>query len=138
VGRQVQDQRGLTVVEAVIAICIMSILISIVVPKYQRLAREAREAALKTGLMNIRTSIALFKMLNNRYPKDFAEMTEKNIMLPARLGNDPFTGSFFSRKYLMLQVHDGQGRYLDSFGNPFVYDGRQGVVKSTTRDYESW
>lgn len=132
------NQRGLTIVESLIALCAIAVLISIVVPKYQRLTNDAREAALKTGLMNIRTSIELFKILNRRCPKDLAEMTDKNIMLPARSGKEPYAGSFFKQKYLMMQVLDAHGNYLDAFGSPYLYNAEQGTVRSTTPGYGSW
>jgi type II secretory pathway pseudopilin PulG len=138
VGSCSGHQKGLTIVETLITLCLIGALIGVVVPKYQRMAREAQESALKAGLTNIRLSIKLFKMLNGRNPRDLGELTERDWMLPARIGADPYTGSIFKQKYLITQARDAKGNILDAFGNPFSYDAAGGEVKSTTRGYETW
>lgn len=137
-GSRFRHQKGLTALEAIVTLCLISILIGVVIPRYQRAAMEARETALKTGLTNIRTSIKLFKMLNGRNPGSLHELLEKEVMLPARVGADPYTGSVFKSKYLMAQVRDGNGNCIDAFGNPFSYDLERGEVRSTTKGYETW
>ena len=67
-GTWFKEAKGLTIIDTLITLCLIGILIGVVIPRYQRLAREARETAVKTELMNIRTSIRLFNMLNNRNP----------------------------------------------------------------------
>lgn len=130
--------KGFTIIDALITLCLIGILIGVVIPKYQRLAREAQEVALKTGLANIRMSIKLFKMLNNRNPESLKELTEKKVMLPARIGTDRYSGSFFDQNYLMSQAVDSKGNIVDAFGNPFAYDPLRGEVKATTKGCEDW
>jgi type II secretory pathway pseudopilin PulG len=137
VSRQ-RDQKGFTIIDALITLCLIGILIGVVIPKYQQVAHEAQEVALKTGLANIRTSIKLFKMLNNRNPESLKELMEKKVMLPARTGTDRYTGSFFDKKYLMAYAVDPKGNIVDAFGNPFAYDLVRGEVKATTKGYEDW
>lgn len=137
-GSRLSCQRGLTILDTIITLCLIGILIGIVIPKYQLVAHEAQESALKMGLSNIRMSIKLFRMLNNRNPNSLHELIERNVMLPARTGADPYTGSIFKQKYLMQQAMDAKGNILDSFGNPFIYDEMQGEVRSTTKGYETW
>jgi competence protein ComGC len=131
-------QRGFTTVDAIITLCLIGILIGVVIPKYHKVAHEAQEAALKTGLANIRSSIRLFNILNRRNPKNLNELIERNVMLPARIGNNPFTGSVFDQKYLMQQAVDEQGNILDAFGNPYAYDPGRGEVRSITKGHENW
>ena len=57
-----RKQQGLTIVDALITLCLIGIMIGIVIPKYQRLAKEAQESAVKAELHNIRTSINLFRI----------------------------------------------------------------------------
>jgi len=130
--------RGLTIIDAIITLCLIGILLGIVIPKYRQVARSAQEVALKTGLSNIRTSITLFNMLNKRNPKTLRELVETDVMLPSRIGKDPYTGSIFKQKYLTQQSMDASGNIIDSFGNPFAYDALQGDVKTTTKGYEAW
>ncbi len=131
-------QKGLTIVEALIALGLIGILIGVVIPKYRELARKAQEVALKTALTNIRTSISLYKMLNKKNPQSLRELIEKDVMLPARIGKDPYSGSIFKQKYLTQQSLDAKGNIVDPFGEPFTYDPIQGKVRTTTKRYETW
>jgi Tfp pilus assembly protein PilE len=133
-----RNQKGVTVVEAVIALCVIGLLTGGVITKYQRVLQQARESAVKAELANIRTSIALFKLLNNRNPKSLAELIEKNVMLPARIGSDQYSGSFFKQKYLTVNVVDEKGNILDAYGNYFCYDPVRGEVRSSTKGCDIW
>jgi competence protein ComGC len=132
-----KNAKGLTIIDAVITLCLIGILIGVVIPKYQRVAREAREAALRTELSNIRISIRLFTMLNGRHPASLGEMIEKKVMLPARIGGG-YTGSIFKESYLMKNAVDAEGNKVDAYGNPFLYDPQRGEVRSSTKGYENW
>lgn len=138
-GTCFRGDRGLTVIDALISLCLIGILIGVVLPKYQQAAREAQEAALKMGLTNIRTSIRLFRMLNERNPRSLKELIEMDVLLPARSGRDPASGPLFlDEKYLIRQAQDAEGHLLDAFGNRYVYNPVRGEVKSATKGYESW
>lgn len=132
------DQKGFAIIDALITLCLIGILIGVVIPKYQRVAQEAQEIAVKAELTNIRTSIGLFRMLNNRNPESLRELIEKKVMLPARTGADRYSGSFFDRNYLMSHAVDSQGNIVDAFGNPFAYDPARGEVKASTKGCEDW
>jgi competence protein ComGC len=132
------DHKGFTIIDALITLCFIGILIGVVIPKYQRVAREAQEVAVKTGLVNIRMSVRLFKVLNNRNPESLKELTEKRVILPARIGTDRYSGSFFDQNYLMSHAVDSKGNIVDAFGNPFAYDPARGEVKATTKGCENW
>jgi competence protein ComGC len=132
------NRKGLTIIDAVISLCLIGVLFLVVVPRYQRVAREAQEAALKAELRNIRTTIRVFKILNRRNPGSIRELVEKKVVMPARVGADPYTGSIFSDNYLMPNAVDKKGNVLDAFGNTYTYDSLNGIVRSTTQGYEDW
>jgi competence protein ComGC len=139
VGTWFKDAKGLTIIDALISFCLIGILVGVFMPHYLRLAHDARETALKMELANIRRSIGLFRMLNERNPGSLAELIEKDVLLPARIGKNPYTGPiFFNEKYLVAQAQDAQGRLVDAFGNLYRYDPVHGRVKATTKGYESW
>jgi type II secretory pathway pseudopilin PulG len=138
-GTRNKDAKGFTIVDAVISLCLIGILIGVVIPRYERVARKAQEVALKTALVNIRTSIKLFKILNGRNPQNLKEMIEKEVMLPARIGSDKYTGAiFFKESYLIEYAVDKEGNIIDAFGNPFIYDAPKGEVRTITKGYETW
>ena len=136
-GTGFKDAKGLTIVDAVITLCLIGILIGVVIPRYYRMARETQEAALRTELANIRMSIRLFNMLNGRNPESLKEMIEKKVILPARIGTG-YSGSIFKESYLMKNAVDAEGNKVDAYGNPFYYDPQRGDVRSSTKGYESW
>jgi type II secretory pathway pseudopilin PulG len=139
VGIRFTDAKGLTIIDALVSFCLIGILIGVVIPKYQRVAREAQEAALKMGLANIRTSIRLFRVLNERNPRSIKELMENDVLLPARIGPDPASGPIFlDEKYLMKHALDAEGYLVDAFGNRYAYDPVRGEVKASTKGYESW
>jgi len=139
VGTGFKGAKGLTIIDALISLCLIGILIGVVIPKYQRVAREAQEAALKMGLTNIRTSIRLFRMLNERNPRNLKELVENEVLFPARSGKEPYAGPiFFDEKYLVKQAQDAEGHPVDAFGNRYAYDPVRGEVKASTKGYESW
>ena len=137
-GSLFRDQEGLTVLDALITLCFIGILIGVVVPKFQQVAKEAQETAVKAELANIRRGIILFKILNDRNPRNLHELMQKDVMLPARIGPDPYSDSFFKRKYLMTNSIDAQGNLVDAFGNFFYYDPVRGEGKSSTKGCETW
>ena len=139
VGSHARRQKGLTILDTVITLCLIGLLTGVVIPKYQQVARAAQESALKAELSNIRTSIRLFKMLNGRNPDSLKEMMEKKVLLPGRLGSAPsYSGSIFEERYLLKNALDHEGNKLDAFGNPFLYDRDRGEVKSSTKEFENW
>jgi competence protein ComGC len=133
-----RGQKGLTILDAVITLCLIGILIGVVIPKYRRVAEEAQESALKSELSNIRTSIRLFQILNKRNPTSLRELIEEKVMLPARTGGNKYTESIFLDRYLMKNTVDAAGNKLDAFGNPFTYDSVRGEVRSSTKGHETW
>ena len=138
-GTRFTDVNGLTVIDALVSLCLIGILIGVVIPQYQRVAREAQEAALKMGLTNIRTSIRLFRMLNERNPRSLKELIEDDVLFPARSGKKPDSGSIFlDEKYLVKQAQDAEGHLVDAFGNRYAYDPVRGEVRTSTKGYESW
>lgn len=137
-GTCFKDDQGFTVLDTVITLCLIGILIGVVIPKYQHVAREAQKTALKAELSNIRTSIRFFKMLNNRNPDSLRELMEKKVMLPGRIGGDPYSGSFFEQTYLLKNAVDSDGNKVDSFGNVFLYDRDKGEVRASTKGFEDW
>ena len=137
-GTGFKDAKGLTIIDAVITLCAIGILIGVVIPKYQRVAHEVQEAALKTELANIRMSIRLFRIVNNRNPVSLNEMIEKKAMLPGRIGADKYTRSFYKESYLMKNAVDAGNNKLDAFGNLFIYDPYKGEVRASTKGYEDW
>src|SRR3989338_1471240 len=112
----IMNEKGLGILDTLFVCILVSILIGTVIPYYQRLEREAKEAALQTGLVNIRKGIELYQALQGSFPRDLRNLVKKRYVIAAR--ND----SFFSGEYLTAQATDAQGNLIDPFGVPYIYN----------------
>jgi type II secretory pathway pseudopilin PulG len=125
-------EKGLGIIDTLIVLVLISILIGVVIPKYQRMADEARETALKMGLQNIRMAIRVYHMVNQGYPADLKDLVNKRFILPVR------EDTIFSQEYLRTLAMDADGYPLDPYGNRYRYDSISGHVASITEGYENW
>jgi len=138
VKRRSRAAAGFTALDALITLSLIAVLFGVVVPRYQRVAQEARETAIQAELANIRTSIRLFRMIQGMNPHDLRELMEREVLLPARVGRARGEEALFKKTYLMPHAVDDRGNVLDAFGNPFSYDRENGTVRSGTAGYEDW
>lgn len=56
----IRNQKGFTLIELVIIIVILGILAAVAIPRYQDMSAQAREAAARGSLGNIRSGITIF------------------------------------------------------------------------------
>ena len=127
-----KNEKGLGILDTLFVCILVSILIGTVIPYYQKLEREAREVALRTGLANIRKGIELHYTLQGRFPSNLKSLLNKRYIVAAR------SDTFFSGEYLRAQAVDKEGNLLDPFGNHYKYNEKNGNVHSESRGYESW
>ncbi len=126
-----KGRRGYGIVESLIALIIISILIVVVMAKYEDIAWETKKTALQTELNNLRQSIMLFKVTKGRYPKSLNELTSENIVMPYR-------DTLITAKYLEPYSVDEKMNILDPFDKPFAYDPASGRVWSRKKGFENW
>lgn len=126
------DNHGRTTYEALIVMMLGGILLIVAINTFLGSVRLAKEAALRAELGNIRTSVSLYVFLNTHFPESLREMVEKRYVLPYQ------EEGFIKRSYLETASVDKGGNPLDPFGNPYVYDGKGGGVRSSTKGYEAW
>lgn len=131
-SRFIVNQRGQGILDTLLVCILVGILIGTVIPYYQRLAQEAREAALQMGLVNIRKGVELYQVIQGHYPPDLKSLVHVQFIIPAR------EDTFFSGEYLRHRATDRAGNLLDPFGNRYQYDPSKGTVVSGTKGYESW
>ncbi len=131
-GQRLVGRRGFTVLDTLLVCILISGLTVAFMDYYQRAIREARETALKTGLENIRLSMALFSSVNGRFPDDLRELLSTRFIVPTR------EGTIFTDQYLMGQAIDAEGYPTDPFDTRYRYDRAAGTVRSGTEGYERW
>lgn len=114
----------------------------------QRIDRQAREAALKWELRNLRSAVALFSFFNSRVPRSLHEVLERGFIEPFRrdvkLGMvrvEPLQlrmKNFISTDLIQEMGIDDEGNILDPFGNKYVFDPVGGRLFTTTPGFETW
>ena len=62
------NEKGSGIVESMLVLIVISILVVVVMDRYETVVEEAKKVALKSELNNIRQSILVFKIKNSRYP----------------------------------------------------------------------
>ena len=73
---KIQNQKGFSLLELMIAMFILIILLSVAFPTYQRSVQHARETVLKENLWQMRRSIDQFTSDKGKLPKSIDELVE--------------------------------------------------------------
>jgi general secretion pathway protein G len=86
-----QSRRGFTLVELLIVMTILSIIISMAVPIYQRSVQRAKESVLKQNLFTIRTVIDEYTYDKQRAPQSLQDLVEYGYL--REIPVDPIVGT---------------------------------------------
>jgi len=123
---------SLTLIEFLIALCLISVLAGVFIYFAGGTLRAGREEALRNELGNIRMSIELYRVINERFPENLIELMNQNLTLE----NDK--GILLEKEYLRPFRTDKEGHLLDPFMSRYAYNMKTGVVKSQTTEYQDW
>ncbi|MBI3595848.1 MAG: type II secretion system protein [Nitrospirae bacterium] len=129
---RLKGEQGLGIVDTLIVLVLISIFIGVLLPKYQRMAQEAREVALQISLGNIRKAMQMYVLTKQKIPTDLRVLMNERYAFPIK------EGTIFTDQYLKAIALDEAGYPMDPFGNRFGYDPSNGRVYSTTKGYEKW
>ncbi len=84
-------RRGFTFIELLVVMAIIATLLSIAAPRYLRSVDDAREAALKSNLAQLREAIDHFHADRGSYPQALSDLIEKRYLRSIPV--DPITES---------------------------------------------
>jgi type II secretory pathway pseudopilin PulG len=129
---RLKGEQGLGIIDTLIVVVLISILMGVLLPKYQRMAQEAREVALQISLGNIRKAVQLYVLTRQKIPADIRDLIREQYVFPIK------GGTVFTDQYLKTLALDEEGYPTDPFGNRYGYDVSRGLVYSTTKGYEKW
>ncbi|MBU4319935.1 MAG: type II secretion system protein GspG [Thermodesulfovibrionales bacterium] len=126
------NEKGSGIVESMLVLIVISILVVVVMDRYETIIEEAKKVALKTELNNLRQAILFFKIKNSRYPESLKELITSNFVIPYK------GDTIIKAKYLEHYSIDKEKNILDSFDLPFAYDRTTGRVWSVKKGFENW
>lgn len=94
---------GFTLIEVLIVIVVIAILAAIVIPRLLGAGRQAKEAALRATLQELRNAVALFQAQCGCYPTNLADIMATTA---------PASGTTGSGATININASDFQGPYL--------------------------
>lgn len=104
-------RKGFTLIELLVVMAIIATLLSIAGPRYLRSADDAREAALKSNLAQMRQAIDHFHADRGTYPQALPDLVEKRYLRAIPV--DPMTESAQTWQLLPVPGAEDAGAIYD-------------------------
>ncbi len=129
-----QSRRGFTLIEIMIVMTIVSILVSVAVPMYNKAILRAKESLLRNNLFTMRTVIDEYTYDKQKAPQTLQDLVSEGYLLKVPV--DPITGSNNSWKTIMEEAMSSVNQT-----EPGIFDVRSGSDKTSPLDgtaYSDW
>ncbi len=125
--------RGFTLVELMIVMTIVSILVSIAIPIYQKSILRAKESLLRNNLFTLRTVIDEYTYDKAKAPQTLQDLVNEGYLRQVPI--DPMTGSNQSWKIVMEDAMTSINQT-----EPGIFDVRSGSDKTSLEGsaYAEW
>ncbi len=126
-------RRGFTLIEILIVMTIVSILVSIAVPLYQKSVIRAKESVLRNNLFTLRTVIDEYTFDKKKAPQSLEDLVREGYL--RQIPIDPMTGS---DKTWVVIMEDALTSVDQS--EPGIYDVRSGSDRISLEGtpYSEW
>ena len=125
--------RGFTIIELMIVMAVISILVSIAVPMYQRSILRSKESVLKSNLFSLRTVIDEYTYDKGKAPQSLDDLVQAGYLRAVPV--DPVTGSAETWKIIMEDATSSVNQ-----AEPGIFDVRSGSDKMSLEGtpYAEW
>jgi general secretion pathway protein G len=132
-SRRSAARAGYTLIELVIVMAIISILVAIAVPLYQKSLLRTKESLLKNNLFTLRTVIDEYTFDKQKAPQNLQDLVNEGYLRAVPI--DPITGSDQSWK---LIIEDAVSSVNQT--DPGIFDVRSGSDKKSLEGtlYSDW
>jgi general secretion pathway protein G len=124
---------GFTMIELMIVMAVVTILVSIAVPFYQKSIIRSKESVLKNNLFTMRTVIDEYTMDKGKAPQSLQDLVTEGYL--RNLPVDPMTNSDQSWKIIMEDATSSVSQ-----NEPGIFDVRSGSDKTSLEGtpYADW
>jgi general secretion pathway protein G len=124
---------GFTMIELMIVMTVITILVSIAVPFYQKSILRSKEAVLKNNLFTIRTVIDEYTMDKGKAPQTLQDLVSEGYL--RAVPKDPMTGTESDWKIIMEDATTSISQ-----SEPGIFDVRSGSDKTSLEGtaYAEW
>ena len=132
-GESGGSRRGFTIVEILIVMAIISILVSMAVPIYQKSVIRAKESVLRQNLFTLRTQIDEYTYDKQKAPQDLRDLVTAGYLRDVPV--DPMTGSNQTWRVIMEDALTSVNKT-----EPGIFDVRSGSDKTSLEGtpYAEW
>ena len=126
-------KKGYTLIEMIIVMAIISVLVAIAVPMYQKSLTRTRESLLKNNLFTLRTVIDEYTFDKQKAPQTLQDLVDQGYLRDVPL--DPMTGNNLSWRVIMEDAVTSVDQTA-----PGIYDVRSGSDKKSLEGtmYSEW
>ncbi len=126
-------KRGFTLIELMIAMTVISIIVSIAVPIYQKSIIRAKESVLRNNLFTMRTIIDEYTYDKQKAPQSLRDLVDNGYLRQVPL--DPMTGSSETWRTVMEDAVSSASQ-----SEPGIYDVHSGSDKKSLEGtaYSEW
>jgi general secretion pathway protein G len=126
-------RRGFTLIELMIVMAVVTILVGIAVPMYQKSLTRSKETVLKNNLMSIRTVIDEYTYDKQKAPQSLQDLVSEGYLRTVPV--DPMTGSNETWKIIMEDATSSVSQ-----SDPGIFDVRSGSDKTSLEGtpYSDW
>ena len=132
-GKTTRRELGYTLIEIMIVMAIISIIVSIAVPIYQKSLIRAKEAVLKNNLFTLRTVIDEYTYDKQKAPQQLDDLVKEGYLRQIPL--DPIVGNNRAWKIIMEDAGTSASQT-----EPGIFDVRSGSEKTSLEGtpYSEW
>jgi general secretion pathway protein G len=125
--------RGFTLIELMVVMAIISVLLAIALPIYQKSIIRAKESVLRNNIFTLRTMIDEYTIDKQKAPESLQELVSEGYL--RQIPQDPITGSSETWRVIMEDTPVG-----GSTSSPGVFDVRSGSDKTALdgTNYSDW
>ena len=132
-ARLKQAQRGFTLIELMVVMAIVSVLLAIAVPIYQKSIIRAKESVLRNNLFTIRTMIDEYTLDKQKAPESLQDLVSEGYL--RQVPQDPMTNSDQTWRLVMEDSPVG-----GTSSSPGIFDVKSGSDKTALdgTPYSNW